>query len=217
MADNRFAQTLSPGTPTAEGFLLAQTWTNSVAVPFMQNLLGGLGVGLLAFIGGIISELEPLTAGKLALIIGGIVFGLAMIIRAFRDEVHFVVAVWSEHQDQTTREALHQEIEALTKEIERIKNAGLLSDRYAAQSAAEQLLHDYFRQQLAITRRAAAERGMTRPAWKAGTGILQKAGAMDANFTIHAPTYTAAMAAMLRYLATSRSFIRTTNGDFAQV
>jgi len=216
MADNRFAQTLSPGTPTAEGFLLAQTWTNSIAVPFMQNLLGGLGVGLLAFIGGIISELEPWTAGKLALTIGGVVFGIAMIIRAFRDEVRFVVAVWSERQDRATQASLQREINALSAEIERIKTAGLLSDRYAAQTSAEQLLFDYFHQKLDITRREAKTRGMTRPAWEAGTGILQKAGAMDANFTIRAPTYTAAMAAMLRYLATSKSFVRTANGDFAQ-
>ena len=217
MTDNRYAiQNPSLGAPTAEGFLLAQTWTNSIAVPFMQNVLGGLGVGLLAFIGGIVSELEPIMAGKVALIIGGSVFGIAMIIRAFRDEVRFVVTIIAQARDRATQEALHREIVALTAEIERIKTAGLLSNRYAAQAAAEQLLFDHFKQLAPIARRAADKRGMSRPAWDAGTKLLKEAGALTDKGMV-APSYTAGMAALLRHLATSRQFVRTADGDFAQV
>ena len=121
MADNRFAQTFSPGpgAPTTEGFLLAQTWMNSVVVPATQNLLGGLGVFVLTLIGGIMADLNLTMAAKIAGISAGVVFGIAMILRAFRDEVRFVITVWSEHQDQTTQASLQHEINALNAEIER--------------------------------------------------------------------------------------------------
>jgi len=221
VTDNRFAQLAPPGAPTAEGFLLGQTWGNSVVVPFAQNIGFGIGVALLAFIGGLVAELELTTAGRIALIIGGVAFAVLMIIRSCRDEMRFVVAVWSERQDRTTQEALRRENVKLTAEIERIKSLGLLSDQYAARDAAEQLLYDFFlrpgsKREQEITRRGAEARNMKRADWERGRKLLLNAGVMNEKRMI-APSHAAAISALSRYLAISKSYVRTADGDFAKV
>jgi len=219
----KFEQQITP-VSDSQSWLIAQNFTNAVAVPFMQNLLGGLGVSLLAFIGGMVSELEPVTAGKVALIIGGIVFGLAMVVRAFRDEVRFVVAVWAERHDRATQAALRQELALALAEIERIKDMDLLSHKYAAREVAERLLLLYFagegtrpEREARIARRGAEKRNVKRADWEMGRALLINAGVLDEKRGMVAESHTAAVSAIARYLSVSKSYVRTADGDFAKV
>ena len=149
-------------------------------------------------------------------------FGLAMIVRAFRDEVRFVVAVWAERHDRATQAALQQEIVKLTAEVERIKTIGQLSDQYAARDAAEQLLFDFFlrpgsKREQEITRGAWLGRGLKRADWEIGRKLLLNAGVLDEQRGMLAPSHTAAVGRLARYLVTSRSFVRAADGGFAKV
>ena len=221
VTDNRFAQLVPPSAPTAEGFLLGQTWDNSVIVPLAQNIGFGIGFALLAFIGGLVAELELTTAGRIALIVGGVAFALLMIIRSCRDEVRFVLTIIVQAWDRATQAALRREIGKLTAEIERIKSLGLLSDQYAARDAAEQLLYDFFlrpgsKREQEITRRGAAARNMKRADWEMGVKLLKNAGVLNEKGMI-APSYTAAISTLSRYLAISKSYVRTADGDFTKI
>lgn len=221
MTDNRYTQTLPPGAPTAESWLLGQTWGNSIVVPWAQNVGFGLGAGLLAFIAGTLAKLELTTAGTVALYVGGIAFALLMLIRCSRDEVRFALTIIAQAWDRATQAALRREIAVLTAEVERIKSIGILSDQYASRDAAERLLYDYFlrpgsKRERDITRRAADTRGMKRADWEAGINLLKNAGVLKASEMV-APSHAAAISALVRYLAVSKSYVRTETGDFAKV
>jgi len=221
MTDNRYTQALPPGAPTAESWLLGQTWGNSIVVPWAQNVGFGLGAGLLAFIAGTLAKLELTTAGMVALYVGGIAFALLMLIRCSRDEVRFVLTIIAQAWDRATQAALRREIAVLTAEVERIKSIGLLSDQYAARDAAEQLLYDFFlrpgsKREQEITRRGAAARNMKRADWDMGRKLLLNAGVMNEKGMI-APSHTAAVSALVRYLAVSKAYVRTADGDFTKI
>ena len=49
-----------------------------------------------------------------------------------------------------------------------------------------------------------------------GTGILKRAGVLGEQ-GMSAPTYAAAVSALSRYMAVSKAYVRTADGDFAQV
>lgn len=207
-----------------QAFLPTQTWVSNVVVPVAQNVAGGFGAFILALIAALKLGNAPVrTAIEIALVVAGIVFGIAMLIRAFRDEAAIIIGHWAVRQDRATQDELRRQIVALSAEMERLKKLNLLHDRFEAQAAAEQMIFDHFRgtnekgQPLKINRTPAMSRGMTRAAWEAGTEILKRAGVVDQHGVIVATSYTVAMSAVLRHMAQSTTYVRTADGDFSKL
>ena len=119
---------------------------SGVVAPFAQNVMGGLGVAVIAGLLGM--ALWPdagLRIFKGAAIAGAVVFGGACAIRAFRDEIDMIVASYAAGSLDATTEALRAENQRLLAEIDRLKSDGMVANQWGAREAAERLMTDYWR------------------------------------------------------------------------
>ena len=204
---------LNVPSPTPPDILAAQTWTNSVVVPIVQNIAGGLGLLIVTVEGVLLAGGKWDKALLIGVAAGGALTGLMLIVRAFRDEVRFIMAAWGERQDRATRAQLVAEIQARDAEITRLHAEGAQATRYTELAAAERLLQDHF-QGLAITRQAAMQR-MKRREWDIGMGLLRRAGVVSEHGDVRTASYEAGMATVIRAQRGGLGhYVRAADGDF---
>jgi hypothetical protein len=196
-------------------------WMAGVVAPFAQNVMGGIGVAVIAgLLGMALWPDSGVAVAKGAAIAGAVVFGGACAIRAFRDEIGMIVAAYAAGSLDATTEALRVENSRLLTEIERLKSEGMVAHAWGARAAAERLMQDYWQavasnQDLrgVLARAATMQRwGGQRAEWEAGIKYLQNAGVLDRG-VILAASEEAALAAIARHAAVSRVRIRAANGD----
>jgi hypothetical protein len=221
--------TITPAAPPAPEATVnqpreaASIWMGGVIAPAAQNIMGGIGT---AVVGALIGQALFPDAGalvfKIAAYAGLTTFGLACMIRAFRDEITIIVSAYAAGQLDETTEALRKENKRLVDEVEYMKSQGMVAHAWGARESAERLVTDYYTAVAGgvrdmngfLARRSAMERGMTRAEWETGIKFLQNAAVMDRG-VILLPSEEAALAAIARYAAVSRVRIRAANGDMA--
>jgi len=223
-----FTQTFVPPAPaqlpTQQPREAASIWMSGVVAPFVQNIIGGIGVAVIAgLIGLAVAPNNPVLVVKASAIAGAVVFGGACAIRAFRDEIAVVVAAYAEGSLDATTEALRSENGRLLAEVERMKAEGMVAHTWGAREAAERLVTSYFTAVAAnqdvrghLARAESMQRGLSRAQWEQGVRFLQNAGVLDRG-TLLAVSEEAALAAIARHAATSRVKVRAANGDMAKL
>lgn len=199
-------------------------WMSGVVAPFAQNVMGGLGVAVIAgLLGMALWPDSGVAVAKGAIIAGAIVFGGACAIRAFRDEIGMIVAAYAAGSLDATTEALRVENSRLLAEIDRLKADGMVAHQWGPREAAERLIQDYWRAFEAnkdlrgfLARESSMARGMSRAQWEQGIRFLSNAGVLDRG-TLMAISEEAALAAIARHAAVSRVSIRAANGNMAKL
>lgn len=207
----------------------ASIWMGGVIAPLAQNAMGGLGTAVLgALIGQALWPESIIQVVKMACVAGAIVFGLACMIRAFRDEITIIVTAYSAGQLDETTETLRRENRRLLEEVEYLKSQGMVAHAWGARESAERLIQDYYLalagnvrdMDKILSRASSMDRGMTRAEWEAGIKFLQNAGVLERGARggiWTATTEEAALAAIARHAAVSRVRIRAANGDMAKL
>jgi hypothetical protein len=231
----QFSQTFVPPAP-APAQLPAQQpreaasiWMSGVVAPFVQNIIGGIGVAVIAgLIGLAVAPGNPVLVSKAAAIAGAVVFGGACAIRACRDEIAMVVAAYADGQRDETTEALRRENGRLLAEVERLKSEGMVAHAWGAREAAERLVQDYYLASRTgkadldrvISREQSMLRGMSRAQWEQGVQFLRNADVLERGSKggiWTSGSEDAALAAIARHAATSRVSVRAANGDMASL
>jgi hypothetical protein len=232
----KFQPTIQPAAPPAPSPTenqpreAASIWMAGVIAPLAQNAIGGIGTAVLgaALICPALWPGDAEMIAKVSAIAGATVFGLACMIRAFRDEISIIVSAYAAGSLDATTEALRAENVQLLAEIERLKSEGMVAHSWGAREAAERMVRDYYVAVVAnvrdmdkiLSRAAAMERGMTRAEWEAGVKTLQNAGILERGSRggiWTAGSEEAALAALARHAAVSRVRIRAANGDMASL
>jgi hypothetical protein len=197
--------------------LYIKSYSMGVTIPLAQNMLGGLGAFLIVFIVAWRAGMEPKDSLTLAAVIGGLLFGVACVVRAFRDEVRFVLGAFGERQDKQTRAALEAEVRQLRDEMKVLRSQGVINAKHEALAAAERLLGDYFERHLDMTRSAAMQRGYSRALWDAAQKVLRAASVVDGHGVVKPATYAEAWAAVLRSQSSGMgTFAVTEHGDMVR-
>jgi len=197
--------------------LYVREFGQGVTIPLAQNMLGGLGAFLIVFIVAWRAGMEPKDSLTLAVVVGGLLFGVACVVRAFRDEVRFVLGAFGERQDKATRAALEAEVRQLRDEMKVLRSQGVVNAKHEALAAAERLLGDYFERHLDMTRSAALQRGYSRALWDAAQKVLRAASVVDGHGVVKAATYAEAWAAVLRSQSSGMgTFAVTEHGDMVR-
>jgi|WetSurMetagenome_2_1015567.scaffolds.fasta_scaffold67505_2 hypothetical protein len=226
----KFTSTMQPAAPPAPAPSVnqpreaASIWMSGVVAPFVQNIIGGIGVAVIAgLIGLAVAPGNPVLVSKAAAIAGAVVFGGACAIRAFRDEIAMVVAAYADGQREETTEALRRENGRLLAEVERLKDEGMVVHQWGPREAAEALVVSYFLAVAAnqdvrshLARAESMQRGLSRAQWEQGIRFLQNAGVLQRG-SLTAASEEAALAAIARHAAVSKVRIRTANGDMAKL
>lgn len=197
---------------------------SGVVAPFAQNVMGGLGVAVIAgLLGMALWPDSGLLVVKGAAIAGAVVFGGACAIRAFRDEISMIVAAYAAGSLDATTEALRRENTSLLAEVDRLKSEGMVAHQWGPREAAEALVTSYFLAVSAnkdvrshLARAESMQRGLSRAQWEQGIRFLTNAGVLDRG-TLMAVSEEAALAAIARHAAVSRVSIRAANGDMAKL
>lgn len=194
--------------------LYINSMTMGVWVPVAQNIAGGIGAFLVT---AIIGWRFDMTTGDFLILgatIGGLLFGGACVVRAFRDEVRFMLGAYGERQDKATRAALQAEVEQLRDEMKRLRSQGVVSTQYVTLMATERLLGDYFERHLDITRAQALKRGYTRPQWDSAMRLCRTAQVVNEKGAVLVATFAEAWAKVLHMQSAGMgSFAVTETGD----
>lgn len=194
--------------------LYTREYAQGVFIPLLQNLAGGIGAFLFVFIPLWYLEMIPLDAATYGALLGGLVFAIATMIRAFRDEVRYVMAAYGERQDRATRAAQQAELEQLRREIKELRSQGIISSKMNALMATERLLGDYYERHLDITRAPAMSRGYSRAQWDAAMVLLRAAQIVNEKGGVLVPTFAEAWARILHMQSSGMgSFAVTETGD----
>jgi hypothetical protein len=225
--------TITPAAPPAPEATInqpreaASIWMGGVIAPAAQNIMGGIGT---AVVGALIGQALFPDAGalvfKISAYAGLTTFGLACMIRAFRDEITIIVSAYAAGQLDETTEALRKENKRLVDEITYLKEQGMVAHQWGAREAAERLVNDYYLAVAAnvrdlntvLAREPSRERGMTVAEWKAGIQFLRNAGLLETSGKSKnwmGASEEAALAAIARHAAVSKVRIRAANGDMA--
>lgn len=219
-----------PGSPTLvpapQAREASSIWMSGVVAPFAQNIMGGIGVAVIAaLIGMALWPDSGIAVVKGAAIAGAVVFGGACAIRAFRDEIGMVVASYAAGSLDATTDALRAENAKLLAEIDRLKSEGMVANQWGAREAAERLMTDYWRAVAAnvdlrgfLAREQTMQRwgGKGRTEWEHGIRFLTNAGVLERG-TVLAVSEEAALAAIARHAAVTRVSVRAANGDMAKL
>lgn len=215
MTDYKYVQQPAQPEILKPNDLYVREYAQGVWIPLLQNLFGGLfgAGGLVAIItwrAGMMRD-DALLLGA---IVGGIAFCTATMIRAFRDEVRFMLAAYGERQDRATRTAQQAELEQLRREIKELRSQGILTRKVEALMAAERLLREHFDLRLKITRPEAMKRGYTRTQWDAAMDLIRAAQVVNGHSVVLVPTFAEAWAKVLHAQSAGMgSFAVTETGD----
>jgi hypothetical protein len=194
--------------------LYINSMTMGVWVPVAQNIAGGIGAFIVTAIIGWKAGMATEDFASLGIVIGGLLFGGACVVRAFRDEVRFMLGAYGERQDKATRAALQAEVEQLREEMKRLRSQGVVSTQYVTLMATERLLGDYFERHLDITRAHALRRGYTRPQWDSAMRLCRTAQVVNEKGVVLVATFAEAWAKVLHMQSAGMgSFAVTETGD----
>jgi hypothetical protein len=194
--------------------LYINSMTMGVWVPVAQNIAGGIGAFIVTAIIGWKAGMATEDFASLGIVIGGLLFGGACVVRAFRDEVRFMLGAYGERQDKATRAALQAEVEQLRDEMKRLRSQGVVSTQYVTLMATERLLGDYFERHLDITRAQALKRGYTRPQWDSAMRLCRTAQVVNEKGAVLVATFAEAWAKVLHMQSAGMgSFAVTETGD----
>lgn len=210
----------TPAAPPTPDEMLVHSERAGVWIPLAQNFAGGiLGVGSVTTITlWKLFNVEPAAALEAALFSGLVVFGLATMVRMFRDEIRFMVAAWGERQDRATRAALQAHNDELQTVVAELRNRDLLDHRYSAMLTVERLLGDRYDRGLDITRTACLGRGMTRAAWDDAMEMLRGAGVVDGQGKLKMATKPDAWSAVMRsQYAGLGTYVRAADNDLVKI
>lgn len=177
--------------------LYINSMTMGVWVPVAQNIAGGIGAFLVTAIIGWRLDMTTENFIVLGATIGGLLFGGACVVRAFRDEVRFMLSAYGERQDKATRAALQAEVNQLREEMKRLRSQGVVSSQYVTLMVSERLLGDYFERHLDITRASAMSRGYTRAQWDAAMRLCRTAQVVNEKGVVLVATFAEAWAKVL--------------------
>ena len=177
--------------------LYVREFQQGVTIPMTQNLFGGIGAFIVTAIIGWKAGMATEDFAALGLVIGGLLFGGACVVRAFRDEVRFMLNAYGERQDKATRAALQAEVNQLREEMKRLRSQGVVSSQYVTLMSCERLLGDYFERHLDITRLAAMKRGYTRAQWDAAMRLCRTAQVVNDKGAVLVATFAEAWAKVL--------------------
>ena len=172
------------------------TWETRIAIPLVQNIVGGIAVGALGMIGviaytgsfGVVVDFY--NAGVWSALAGGVVAGVFTVVRFFGDDLGIVMAFY--RAGQRSRDAQISALELLLSASYDAQNAveadgGATSTIRKNQELMEQARRDAAKiiavafQGDNVSRSAMEQRGMGRRPWERATNLLKAAGAMDAN------------------------------------
>lgn len=214
-----------PPAPVAPEKFLSSEVEQGVLVPQLQNLLGGLAVTVaVEWLIYLVwwRDVPPLDAlaqmpALPGLTAGVLVWCVATVVRAFRDESGFLVAKWAERHDAARAVSDRAQLDALRAQVRELETRSLVSNRYAAQETAERILADWYEKRLPTSRAECLKRGMTRPDWDAAMKILRGAGVIGDNGQVLLADPDEAWRRVVRQQAASRSWQRTADGDFTKV
>jgi hypothetical protein len=194
--------------------LYVREFQQGVTIPMTQNLFGGIGAFIVTAIIGWKAGMATEDFAALGLVIGGLLFGGSCVVRAFRDEVRFMLNAYGERQDKATRQALQAEVVQLREEMKRLRSHGVVSSQYVTLMVAERLLGDYFERHLDITRAPAMSRGYTRAQWDAAMRLCRTAQVVNEKGVVLVPTFAEAWAKVLHMQSAGMgSFAVTETGD----
>jgi hypothetical protein len=221
--------TLTPAAPPApeanQPREAASIWMGGVIAPAAQNVMGGIGTAVVAaLIGQALFPAAGMLIFKIAAYAGLTTFGIACMIRAFRDEITILISAYAAGQLDATTEALRRENKRLVDEVEYLKSQGMVAHAWGAREAAERLVNDYYLAVAAnvrdlntvLAREPTRERGMTVADWKAGIQFLKNAGLLEISGKSKnwmGASEEAALAAIARHAAVSKVRVRAANGD----
>jgi len=167
-----------------------QTVVSDVLVPALQNIVGGLGAGVVVErVLHIVGALPQPDVWFWASTVGFLVFGLATAIRAFRDEVVIGIHAWAErrnNQDYTelvqTLEEARLTISTMQAEIDRLANLDGGSGNGAVILMAYKLLSDYYVNGLPFTQIEVLDRkACSKQVWTLITGFFKAAKITNGN------------------------------------
>lgn len=194
--------------------LYVREFQQGVTIPMTQNLFGGIGAFIVTAIIGWKAGMATEDFASLGIVIGGLLFGGACVVRAFRDEVRFMLGAYGERQDKATRAALQVEVEQLRRELKELRSQGIITSKMNALMATERLLGDYYERHLDITRAAAMTRGYTRAQWDAAMLLLRAARIVNDKGVVLVPTFAESWARVLHMQSSGfGSFAVAETGD----
>jgi hypothetical protein len=194
--------------------LYVREFQQGVTIPMTQNLFGGIGAFIVTAIIGWKAGMATEDFASLGLVIGGLLFGGACVVRAFRDEVRFMLSAYGERQDRATRSALQAEVDQLRREVKELRSQGIITSKMNALMATERLLGDYYERHLDITRAPAMSRGYSRAQWDAAMVLLRAAQVVNEKGGVLVPTFAEAWARILHMQSAGMgSFAVTETGD----
>jgi hypothetical protein len=206
----------------------ASIWMAGVVAPFAQNMIGGLGVFVVISVCGLAMwHGNARVTFTVAAVAGGLVFGLACAIRAFRDELALLARLYAEGKAEVLNEAIIDENRRLLAEVEHLKSEGMVAHAWGAREAAEWLVRDWYaglakgaETDRLLGRDQSMQRGMSRAQWEQGVAFLRNAGVLERGqrggiWT--AQNEDAALAAIARHAAVSRVSVRAANGDMTRL
>ncbi len=215
-----FRSTLPPLVPdTGTAFMETQTFIAAVWVPFTQNIGGGLGGFILAFLGlRKLLHLELAPAAEGALIVAGIIFGLAMLVRSFQDEVHGVIIMWAASHDRATLAQRDARITELEAKVLRLTEGDAPATTFQTQADAGILIARHFEQHLSTGRREVMQdKLMDSRRWERATNLLRDAKCINGGKRHWlAPNEGRAWGQVVMYLKRSGKWVRAQDGEWGK-
>jgi hypothetical protein len=215
------------GVPS-EQYLLGKNQHNSITVPLVENLLGGLGTAIGTF--SLALALHQLTVrffnypiietpGRVLVFcfaLGGIAFGALSVVHFFSDEIRKVYGIASARKLDLERSALLEANKGFIQRIRELEDQISVSGRYSALALAERLLREYFHYKKPFTRDACIERGWSRSDWQLSYNHLRNAGVVDGRGMLLVETFELGMAKALQATQGRGSWVRSLDGDFVK-
>jgi len=215
------------GVPS-EQYLLGKNQHNSITVPLVENLLGGLGTAIGTF--SLALALHQLTVRFFnypiietpsrvlifCFALGGITFGAMSCIHFFADEWRKIYGIANARKMDKERGALLEANRGFIQRIRELEDQISVSGRYSALALAERLLREYFHSKKPFTRDACIERGWSRSDWQLSYNHLRNAGVVDGRGMLLVESFELGMAKALQATQGRGSWVRSLDGDFVK-
>jgi hypothetical protein len=220
--------TLPIGVPS-EQYILGKNSHNSITVPLVENLLGGLGTAVFFFCLALAAHALTMRFFNYPVIehvgavlifcaaLGGITFGVMSIIHFFSDEIRKLYGIASVKKLDKERNDLLEANKAFIARVRELEDKLAISGRYSALALAERLLREYFHYHKPLTRDASLERGWTRNDWNLAYNHLKNAEVVDGRGQLRVESFELGMAKALQATQGQGKWVRAADGDWAKV
>jgi hypothetical protein len=216
------------GVPS-EQYLLGKNQHNSITVPLVENLLGGLGTAIGTFCMAL--ALHQLTVrffnypiietpGRVLIFcfaLGGITFGTMSCVHFFGDEIKKVYGIASVRKLDKERNDLLEANRAFVARVRELEDKLSISGKYSALALAEQLLREYFHYNKPLNRDTAIERGWSRNDWSLAYSHLKNAEVLDGKGQLRVTSFELAMAKALQATHGRGKWTRANDGEWTKV